>query len=99
MRLLPVASAMAVSEFTPRFFTEFFQSIHVSQVQNWDERRFGAEDRNFSVDNAVFNMRFALANFDHYAWVYDQLSDAASRDYLIRFVLYKVLGHRTSSFR
>jgi FkbM family methyltransferase len=84
---------METSDFTPRFFTEFFHSIHANQVDNWDERRFGPENRGFSVDGAAFNMRFALANFDHYGWVYDELSDAASRDYLIRFVLYKVLGH------
>jgi FkbM family methyltransferase len=100
------AAPMPTSEFTPRFFTEFFQSIHANQVNNWDERRFGQENRSFSVDNAAFQMRFALANFDHYAWVHDQLSDAPSRDYLIRFVLYKVLGHThvrfpqiTSEFR
>ncbi len=84
---------MTTSEFTPRFFTEFFQSIHANQSNNWDERRFGPENRSFNVDAAAFQMRFALANFDHYAWVYEQLSDAASRDYLIRFILYKVLGH------
>jgi FkbM family methyltransferase len=84
---------MLTSDFTPRFFVEFFESIHSNQLQNWDERRFGTENRDFSVDAAAFNMRFTLANFDHYAWVYEQLSDASSRDYLIRFALYKVLGH------
>jgi FkbM family methyltransferase len=84
---------MVTSDFTSRFFTEFFQSIHSKQADNWDERRFGPENPGFSVDTAAFNMRFALANFDHYAWVHDQLSDAPSRDYLIRFILYKILGH------
>lgn len=84
---------MSTSDFTPRFFTEFFQSIHSSQIDNWDQRRFGPENRGFSIDTAAFNMRFALANFDHYALVYDQLSDVPSRDYLVRFVLYKILGH------
>src|SRR5579871_2985883 len=84
---------MQTSDFTARFFSEFFQHVHSTEAHNWDERRFGAEDRNFNVDTAVFNMRFALANFDHIAWFYDQLSDASSRDYLIRFVLYKILGH------
>lgn len=84
---------MVTSDFTPRFFSEFFESIHSSQPNNWDERRFGPENPSFSVDSAAFNMRFALANFDHYAWVHDQLSDAKSRDYLLRFVLYKILGH------
>jgi len=80
-------------DFTSQFFNEFFQSIHSNQADNWDHRRFGPENPSFSVDLAAFNMRFALANFDHFGWVYDQFSDAASRDYLIRFVLYKILGH------
>lgn len=80
-------------DFASQFFKEFFLSIHSNQVDNWDQRRFGPENRSFSVDSAAFNMRFALANFDHYAWVYDQLSDAASREYLLRFVHYKILGH------
>jgi len=84
---------MVTSEFTSQFFNEFFQSIHASQADNWDQRRFGPGNPSFSVDTAAFNMRFALANFDHHCWVYDQLSDAASRSYLIRFVLYKILGH------
>ncbi len=84
---------MVTPDFTSQFFGEFFQSIHSNQVDNWDHRRFGPENPNFSVDIAAFNMRFALANFDHFGWVYDQLSDAASRDYIIRFVLYKILGH------
>ena len=84
---------MSTPDFTSQFFSEFFQGIHANQVDNWDHRRFGPENPSFSVDLAAFNMRFALANFDHIGWVYDQLSDAASRDYLIRFVLYKILGH------
>lgn len=84
---------MTTSEFTPRFFAEFFQSIHSNQIDNWDQRRFGPENRSFNLENATFQMRFALANFDHYAWFHDQLSDAPSRDYLVRFVLYRVLGH------
>jgi FkbM family methyltransferase len=83
----------ALSEFTPRFFDEFFHSIHADEFNNWCARRFGRENRDFNVAAAATNMRFTLANFDHYAWVYDQLCDAASRDYLLRFVLYKVLGH------
>jgi len=84
---------VVLSEFTPRFFNEFFQSIHADELNNWCARRFGRENRDFNVAAAATNMRFTLANFDHYAWFYDQLSDAASRDYLLRFVLYKVLGH------
>lgn len=84
---------MATTSFTPRFFNEFFQSIHSTEANNWDERRFGPENSAFSVDAAAFQMRFALANIDHYAWLYDQLADAESRDYLVRFVLYRVLGH------
>jgi FkbM family methyltransferase len=80
-------------DFTEQFFEEFFQGIHSTQVNNWDRRRFGPENSSFSTATATFNMRFALANFDHYGWVYDQLSDAPSRDYLIRFILYKILGH------
>jgi FkbM family methyltransferase len=82
-----------VSEFTPRFFNEFFESIHSNQGNNWCARRFGPESRDFNVEAAASNMRFVLANFDHYARLYDQLADQPSRDYLLRFVLYKVLGH------
>ena len=90
---------MVTSEFTPRFFSEFFESIHSSEPNNWDERRFGPEDHQpFNVDNAAFNMRFTLANFDHYAWVHDQLADRSSREYLLRFALYKILGHKHVRF-
>lgn len=85
--------AVAVSEFTPRFFQDFFESIHANEPANWCTRRFGPERRDFSVADAATNMRFTLANFDHYAWFYEELADAASRDYLLRYALYKVLGH------
>ena len=87
------ALAMTEPDFTARFFGEFFKSIHANQTDNWDARRFGLENRAFHAENAVFKMRFTLANFDHYGWVHDQLGDAASREYLLRFMLYKILGH------
>lgn len=84
---------MAAPDFATRFFAEFFSGIHASQTDNWDARRFGLENRTFNVENAAYNMRFTLANFDHYARVYDQLGDDPSREYLLRFMLYKILGH------
>ena len=84
---------MAEPDFPTRFFGDFFKSIHANQTDNWDLRRFGLENRAFNADDAAFHMRFTLANFDHYAWVYNQLGDAPSREYLLRFMLFKVLGH------
>jgi FkbM family methyltransferase len=84
---------MTEQDFTTRFFAEFFASIHAQQSDNWDTRRFGPENRAFSAENAAYQMRFSLANFDHYGWVHDVLGDEASREYLLRFMLYKILGH------
>ena len=68
--------------------------MHEAVSDNWDWRRFGPERNDFSAEAATNELLFVLANFDHFDWLYGILADQSSREYLVRYLLYKVLGHR-----
>ncbi|MFC4161003.1 FkbM family methyltransferase [Chitinimonas lacunae] len=85
---------MQADQWLDVMLARFYQFVHGYEQDNFDHERYAGEDPgNFALSRHVHYLKFFMANYAQLFQTRALLADEASREWLDKLILYRLLGH------